>query len=211
MRILHTADWHLGHAREKIDRLEEQREVVREICAVARSEKVDLVLVAGDIYDTFNPSAAAERIFFSALDELAEEGRRGIVVIAGNHDSPERLSAVRPLAERLGISLLGAPRDELSVCWRGEPAKVRRVASGPSWLETTPLPDLPGAAGHPGVEKLPIDETFRRFFLKNQGAEPDASLVRLFMELAAPPERRSTDLFVVPAAAKELTDEPLFK
>ena len=150
MRILHTADWHLGHARERMDRLDEQQAVVAEICELARAEQVDLVLLAGDIYDVFNPSAAAERIFFHALDELADHGRRGVVVIAGNHDSAERLRAIHPLAERLGISLLGLPGDVLPVATSQDPGQARRVASGPAWLELA----LPGCPHHAVIAAL---------------------------------------------------------
>lgn len=157
MKILHTADWHLGHNREKMDRLEEQHDVVREIGAIARAERVDLVLLAGDIYDTFNPPAAAERIFFNALDELADEGRRSVVVIAGNHDSPDRLSAVRPLAERLGIALLGGPKECLSVAAASGPGRVARVAAGPSWLEI----DVPGCSHRAVIGALPFPSEAR--------------------------------------------------
>jgi exonuclease SbcD len=70
----------------------------------------------------------------------------------------------------------------------------------------TPPPDLTGMPGHPGLEKLPIDDMFRRFYQKNHGATPDESLVRLFMELATPSE--PVREWTVP----DLTpDEPLYQ
>lgn len=134
MRILHTADWHLGKTIEGRDRQTEQEQCIGEICDIAEQEGVDLVLIAGDVFQSPNPSAAAEELFYNALDRLADHGRRGVVVIAGNHDSPERLCAAQPLADRLGITLVGLPVDELQP-WSGTAAKVRRVACGPSWLE----------------------------------------------------------------------------
>lgn len=137
MRILHTADWHLGKMLEGRDRQEEQEQFVDEICAIAVSEKIDMVLVAGDVFQSSNPSAAAEDLFYDALDRLAEHGRRSVVVIAGNHDNPERLTAASPLAERLGICLVGLPADKLVPSVSQRPDRVYRKAAGPSWLEVS--------------------------------------------------------------------------
>ncbi|MEW6623622.1 MAG: exonuclease SbcCD subunit D [Bacillota bacterium] len=111
MRILHTSDWHLGKTLMGMDRLSEQEAFVEEICLIADDEKIDLVLLAGDIFDTYNPPAAAEELFCEAMDRLSRGGSRAVVVIAGNHDNPERLCAVSPLAVRQGVFLLGTPRD----------------------------------------------------------------------------------------------------
>ncbi|MGC7879795.1 metallophosphoesterase family protein, partial [Desulforudis sp. 1190] len=91
MRFLHTSDWHLGRTLEGRSRQDEQEEFSQELCRLADDEKIDAVLVAGDVFDTFNPSSAAEQLFYDTLDQLAAGGRRAVVVIAGNHDSPERL------------------------------------------------------------------------------------------------------------------------
>lgn len=109
MRILHTSDWHLGRTLEGRSRILEQREFINELCHILESEKIDLVIIAGDLFDTYNPSAAAEELFFEALERMSKEGERAVVVIAGNHDSPERLRAANPLACRQGIYLFGVP------------------------------------------------------------------------------------------------------
>lgn len=134
MRVLHTADWHLGRSLENRSRHEEHVKFVDELCAVVREEQVDLVLIAGDIYDTVNPSAAAEELYCDALARLGENGRRAVVVIAGNHDSPDRLCAVRGLAQRHGTTLLGYPYDDPGLYALG-PDRVQRVAAGPGWAE----------------------------------------------------------------------------
>lgn len=110
MRILHTSDWHLGVALGGHSRLDEQRAVLDEIVRLARDRHVDLVLVAGDVYDSYMPPAAAEQLFLDAMDALS---RAGIlcVVVAGNHDSPERLCAPRALAGTRGVYILGLPGD----------------------------------------------------------------------------------------------------
>lgn len=135
MRILHTADWHLGKMLEGRDRQSEQEQFVDEICGIAQNERVDIVLIAGDVFQSPNPSAAAEDLFYDAIDRLSDHGRRSVVVIAGNHDNPERLTAPSPLAERLGITLVGLPAEEIKKSARTRPDRAFRKNSGASWLE----------------------------------------------------------------------------
>lgn len=127
MRVLHTADWHFGRLLEGRSRLEEQAQFVDELVALVHEEQVDLVLLAGDVYDSVNPPAVAEQLFYEAIARLGDEGRRPIVVIAGNHDNPERLAASGPLAERQGITLIGLPNVQpvsLQVSRTGERAVI---------------------------------------------------------------------------------------
>ena len=113
MRILHTADWHLGKSLERISRLDEQREFIDCLCDIAECEKIDLVLIGGDIYDTYNPGAASEELFYYAIEKLNNNGRRAIVVIAGNHDNPDRLEAIASLVSKDGIFILGYPKTNI--------------------------------------------------------------------------------------------------
>lgn len=134
MRILHTSDWHLGKSLEQISRIEEQREFVDVLCKTVEEQKIDLVLIAGDIYDTFNPSAAAEELFYDAIERLNDKGKRAVVVIAGNHDNPERLCAASPLAYKNGIILLGYPRSDATM-YKTNGENIKIVESGAGWLE----------------------------------------------------------------------------
>ena len=109
MRILHTADWHLGKRLDGFSRAEEQREVLREIVDIADREAVDAVLIAGDLFDTFNPPTEATELFYQTLKRLAAHGKRPVVAIAGNHDSPDRIEAPDPLARECGIIFAGHP------------------------------------------------------------------------------------------------------
>ena len=106
MRILHTSDWHIGKRLAGRDRLNEQRAVLEEIAKICEKEQVELVLVAGDVFDTFLPSAEAEGVFFHAVKRIAGEGRC-LLAISGNHDDYMRLTASAVLAEELGIYLYG--------------------------------------------------------------------------------------------------------
>lgn len=116
MKILHTADWHLGKRLEKFSRLEEQREVLEEIIQIADVNDVDAVLIAGDLFDNFNPSNEAVELFYRTLKQLSNNGKRVVVAIAGNHDSPDRIEAPDPLARECGILFLGYPHSVISSC-----------------------------------------------------------------------------------------------
>ncbi len=110
MKILHTADWHLGKRLDRFSRLQEQAEVMQEIVEIADREEVDLVLVAGDLFDAINPATEAVELFYKTLRQLTKDGRRPVVAIAGNHDSPNFINAPDPLARQCGIILVGYPK-----------------------------------------------------------------------------------------------------
>ncbi|TXK84429.1 exonuclease subunit SbcD, partial [Parageobacillus sp. SY1] len=76
---------------------------------IVEKEKIDVVLMAGDVFDSVNPPAAAEQLFYESLARLSDKGKRPVAVIAGNHDHPERISAARKLVADYGILLLGWP------------------------------------------------------------------------------------------------------
>lgn len=103
MKILHTADWHLGKRLQEYSRLEEQKLVLDEICQIADRENIDLVLLAGDIFDSFNPAHEAVELLYKTLRRLSKNGTRPILAISGNHDSTQFVEAPDPLARELGI------------------------------------------------------------------------------------------------------------
>ncbi|MBM7643941.1 exonuclease SbcD [Scopulibacillus daqui] len=109
MRCLHTADWHLGRTLEGRSRQAEQEAVMDEICRIAEEENIDAVLMAGDAFDTVNPPAASEALFYETIHRLSNNGMRPVIIISGNHDSPDRLQASGPLASEQGITLVGKP------------------------------------------------------------------------------------------------------
>lgn len=109
MRILHTSDWHLGKKLEGFSRLDEQKAVLDEICDIADQNNVDAVIIAGDLFDNFNPSGEAVELFYHSLKKIARDGERPVVAIAGNHDAPERIEAPDPLARECGIIFSGNP------------------------------------------------------------------------------------------------------
>lgn len=113
MKLLHTADWHLGKKMEHISRHAEQTEVLDEICRIADEEDVDAILIAGDLFDGPNPPIESLELFYKTLRRLTKEGTRAVIGIGGNHDSPDRVSAPDPLARASGILLTGYPEAEI--------------------------------------------------------------------------------------------------
>lgn len=132
MRFLHTADWHLGKNLERYSRLDEQEKFLEDILSLVEEKKIDVVLIAGDVYDSVNPPARAERLFYDTLKKISANGERLIVIIAGNHDNPERLVAAGPLAMEHGIIMIGTPK---TIIPAGEYGKHRVVQSGEGFIE----------------------------------------------------------------------------
>lgn len=114
MKILHTADWHLGKRLDRFSRLEEQILVMDEIVQIADEQNVDLILIAGDLFDNFNPSVEAIELFYKTLKRLSLNGKRPVIAISGNHDSPSLIDAPDPLARECGIILIGHPKAKVT-------------------------------------------------------------------------------------------------
>ncbi len=99
MRILHTSDWHLGRQFHNVSLLDDQRHVLRQIIDIVRDRKVDVVLVAGDVYDRSVPPAAAVELLDDTIHRICAELKVPMILLAGNHDGPRRLGfAARQLA-----------------------------------------------------------------------------------------------------------------
>ncbi|KRB81773.1 exonuclease SbcCD subunit D C-terminal domain-containing protein [Duganella sp. Root198D2] len=110
MRLLHTSDWHLGQSLHNFDRHYEHQRFLDWLLDTIVSEQADALLVAGDIFDNANPSAASQRQLYTFLQQArARAPQLDIVVIAGNHDSPGRLEAPGPLLEVHGTTVIGYP------------------------------------------------------------------------------------------------------
>jgi exonuclease SbcD len=111
MRILHTSDWHVGKVLKGRDREKEHTRVLAQIIDIAVAEMPDLILLAGDLYDTAAPSPASTRLVTRALSALRRTGAR-VVAIGGNHDNGAALDALRPWADAAGIELRGSVSDK---------------------------------------------------------------------------------------------------
>lgn len=101
MRLLHTSDWHVGKAIRRNSRADEHQAVIDEIVGLVGERAVDLVILAGDLFDTASPPAEAEAMVYRGLLDMARAGAQ-VAVIAGNHDNARRLHAVAPVFEAAG-------------------------------------------------------------------------------------------------------------
>ena len=108
MRLLHTSDWHLGQTLHNHDRTYEHQCFLDWLLDVIVLERPDALLVAGDVFDTANPSAASQKQLYRFLQQARTRAPQlDIVIIAGNHDSPGRLEAPAPLLEAYGTTVVG--------------------------------------------------------------------------------------------------------
>ena len=131
MKILHTSDWHVGKRLMGRERLAEQAEVLDEIISLCESEQIELVLIAGDVFDTYTPQAEAEELFFSKIKKVAGNDR-AVLIISGNHDDGVRLSAVLPLSQEQGVYIVGNARKGVSTTLQDR--KTHPVSSGKGYV-----------------------------------------------------------------------------
>lgn len=112
LRIVHTADWHLGKRLHDKQRYDEFEEFLAWLLGVLDNYSVDVLLVAGDIFDTMNPSHEAQKLYYHFLSQTATVGCQS-VIIAGNHDSPTLLDAPKSFFDNLNINVIGTPNSDL--------------------------------------------------------------------------------------------------
>lgn len=111
LKVIHTADWHLGQTFFGYDREEEHDAFLSWLTDTLTEQQTDVLLIAGDVFDVANPSASAQRRFFHFLKEANRRNPHlQIVVVAGNHDSASRLESPIPLLEELNTSIVGLIR-----------------------------------------------------------------------------------------------------
>ena len=161
MRLLHTSDWHIGQTLHNYERTYEHQCFLDWLLATIDTEQPDALLIAGDIFDNANPSAAALKQFYRFLQQARSRmPGMAIVVTAGNHDSPGRIEAPAPLLEAHGVHVIGV---------------VARTADGSIDLERMLLP-LPGKDGNTAAWCLAIPFLRPGDVPREEGQEGDAYL-----------------------------------
>lgn len=114
MNILHTSDWHLGRSLYNHKRYDEFVAFLDWLIDTVSQQQIDVLLVAGDIFDTSTPSNKAQALYYQFLNNVSKTCCRHIVIIGGNHDSPSFLNAPKVLLQALNIYIVGAVTDNLS-------------------------------------------------------------------------------------------------
>jgi exonuclease SbcD len=115
MKILHTADWHLGHylKGQENTRLEEHNLFLSWLLDTIENEQIDLLLIAGDIFDSANPPHWAEEQYYRFLADVRQTACKNVLVIGGNHDSPTNLNAPKEILKFLNVHIVGKASDNL--------------------------------------------------------------------------------------------------
>ncbi len=162
MRLLHTSDWHLGQSLHNLDRYYEHQRFLDWLLDTIVSEQADALLVAGDVFDNANPSAASQRQLYTFLQQArARAPQLDIVIIAGNHDSPGRLEAPGPLLEVHGTTVIGYPHrdadgniamERMLVPLTGKDGAVAAWVLAVPFLRHGDVPRLAPAAGDDGQD-----------------------------------------------------------
>lgn len=120
MKILHTSDWHLGRALySKKERQEEHAAFLAWLLKTIQEKSVDLLLIAGDVFDTASPSSTSQKMYYDFLVKVRTAGCENVIVVGGNHDSPSFLNAPKDILAALNVTVIGNasdhPEDELVV------------------------------------------------------------------------------------------------
>jgi DNA repair protein SbcD/Mre11 len=110
MKLLHTSDWHLGQTFYEYSRDYEHQHFLEWLTATIAEKEIDVLLVCGDVFDVSNPASASVTMFYKFLmGSVHSRPGLQVIVIAGNHDSPSRLEAPKPLLEYSNITIVGNP------------------------------------------------------------------------------------------------------
>jgi DNA repair protein SbcD/Mre11 len=111
MRLLHTADWHIGQTLRGFSREHEHRKVFNRLREIIVERDVDALIIAGDVFDSQNPSGEAQQLLYETLVQFSRDRpHMTIVIVAGNHDAAGRLEAPRALLEAFNIRVVGNVR-----------------------------------------------------------------------------------------------------
>lgn len=157
MRFLHTADWHLGRTLRGRSRADEFHDVLGELHAIAVAERVDVMLVAGDIFDSASPGPGAERLLYEALREFVGAGIE-VLLLAGNHDSPRRLDAMGRLAELVGVHV------QANVILPASAGGIIDFRRGDERAQVAAIPWVPDGRVLDALEVLAEDDVTRRSY-----------------------------------------------
>jgi exonuclease SbcD len=176
IRILHTADWHIGQTFFGHDRTNEHRHFFEWLLSTIKKRHIDVLLVSGDVFDVSNPSAAAQHELYDFIRTASHDfPRLQMVFIAGNHDSAARLEAPVPLMEEMNVVVHGVVNkrdgaicyDELTVPLRGDSGEVEAICFAVPYLRQGDYPVDPS-------DENSYAEGVKRFYRTMLEQEADA-------------------------------------
>lgn len=190
LQIFHTADWHLGQSFHNHDRQYEHQQFLDWLLEQLQTHQPDALILAGDVFDTINPSAAAQKQYYRFLND-AQQARPGLqmVITAGNHDAGSRLEAPRDLLETFRIHVVGTvPRNDagavdptrLIVPITDQSENIAAYVLAVPFLRPSDLPAVP-TADDPwleGIRRLYQQATQQAVQLRNSNA-PNAAIIAM--------------------------------
>ena len=179
LRILHTADWHLGHGLHGFSREREHKDFCSWLLHQLVEQDVDALIIAGDIFDSANPPATAQAMYYSFLAQLRKHcPQLEVIVTAGNHDSPSRLEAPKQLLGALGMQVVGTLPQHLDDCVLPIHNRKGEVAA---WCAAVPFlrpGDLPKVEKHDDALIGGVKEVYRQTIeLAKQKAGDDQAII----------------------------------
>lgn len=161
LKILHTADWHIGQKFHDYERYDEHRTFFRWLIDLVKERQIDLLLVAGDVFDGPNPSAEAQNIYYTFLKEIALASPNiQLIITAGNHDSAARLEAPAPLLKAFNVFVRGVVKRNAAgeINYKDLLLPVQKEGRTVAWCMAVPYlrqGDYPPATNYSeGVAKL---------------------------------------------------------
>ena len=180
IRILHTADWHLGQTFFGYDRTEEHEVFLNWLAEEIRQKEIDALIIAGDVFDVSNPSAASQSMYYQFIYRVtAENPYLQIVIVAGNHDSAARLEAPLPLLQAMRTEVRGVVRkleggeidyDHLTIELKNREGEVEVLCMAVPFLRQGDYPVVE-TEGNPYMEGS--SRTLRGDFYKRLWATPE--------------------------------------
>ena len=185
IRILHTADWHLGQTFFGYDRAGEHEVFLNWLAGEIREREIDALIIAGDVFDVSNPSAASQSLYYHFIYRVtAENPTLQIVIVAGNHDSAARLEAPLPLLQAMRTEVRGVVRksddgeidyDHLTVELKNRDGEVELLCMAVPFLRQGDYPTVPTEGNPYAVES----GSFIRSFCKGYGS--DGKRINLYL------------------------------
>ncbi len=155
MKLLHTSDWHLGQKFISREREDEHRMALDWLAETIKNEKIELLIVAGDVFDIGNPPNYARSLYYNFLKKLWGSSCRHIVVTGGNHDSPQMLNAPREVLQILNVHVVGHAPEDLSegiLILKNEKNEPEAIVAAVPFLRDQDLRRV--VSGEAGMERI---------------------------------------------------------
>ncbi len=189
MRLLHTSDWHLGHTLRDFSRAHEHAAFLGWLVETICARQVDVLLVAGDVFDSANPPAAAQELWFDFLARLRRESpQTRVIAIGGNHDSAARLDAPSPVLRALDVTIVGGlPRLRSELQLERIVVDVRSKSGERAWIAAVPFLRLSDLAAEHALEapergvRAVYDEVFDAIRARMGAGEALLAMGHLYM------------------------------